>query len=152
MSTPLLITDAELLALGIGYEALTDVDSTVRTQACRAASGVVLSYLKKRYDLTDLAGWSDDVKDATASIAAWRILSRRGYNPQSTIDIAIKANADVALQWLQAVALGSAEVYSLTNVGGDSLTEVNGPLVSSNDLIDWTYPGPGGDGWGCGCS
>lgn len=146
-----LITDAELKSLGIGSDALTDVSSGDRDAQRLTASAIVLSHLKKRYDISDLAQWSDDVKDATARIAAWGVLCKRGFNPQSTLDLAIKANADMAFQWLRDVVDGIREPVMLLDSADSECSELAGPLVGSDELVNWTYPrrrcGSCGDDW-----
>lgn len=129
----LLITDAELLALGIASNSLASVSSPDRDLARSAASSMVLSYLQKRYALP-LQSWSVDVKRATATIAAYDLLARRGYNPASGSDMMIQQRYDHAVTWLRDVARGIVEPESIVDSTPERVEA--GPLIST-DRQDW---------------
>lgn len=109
-----LITDAELLALGIASISLASVSEGDRDQARASASSVVLSYLQKRYGLP-LVSWSVDVKRAVATVAAFDLLARRGYNPTAGVDVMVQQRYDYAVQWLRDVARGIVEPESVVD-------------------------------------
>lgn len=125
-----LITDAELLDLASTAGTLTaDVTAGQRAAAISAASSVVLSKLRKRHTLP-LVSWSDDVKGATADIAAYRLIKLRGFNPSNGRDIAAREAAKESMAWLQSIVDGSAEAEDI--VDSSIIVEERGPLIESN--------------------
>lgn len=146
MATQELITDVELLALGIAVDALTGIPLATRDLARRSASGLALSRVKKRHGLP-LVEWGDDLRRAVAHIAAYDLLSARGFNPNTGSDIAVRDRYLEALKWLTQVAKGEAELVDLV----DTTPTVNerGPLVStSDDGPLWGNYGSGSQGGG----
>jgi hypothetical protein len=140
-----LITDAELLDLGLGATALASVLLATRTTHRGTASALVLSRLAVRFEVP--ADWAagDDVKRAVAAIAAGSLLGRRGYQPGAPADPIAKAYDD-AIKWLDLVVAGDARP-----AGGDALTERRGPLVAGTDGSRWASWRSGGTGGRC-CS
>lgn len=126
----ILITDAELLGMAMGSEALSGIDVAVRDQARSSASAVTLSYVKKRYTLP-LIQWGDDLRQAAAKIAAWDLLSRRGFNPGSRSDVQIHARYMTAIKWLEDVRGGDVEPIDIID-STPSVSEA-GPLVATED-------------------
>lgn len=126
--TPL-ISDAELLSLGIASNALGSIPSADRDVAREAASGFVLSYYQKRFCLP-LVSWEFDTKLATAQIARWLLIARRGYDPSKGNDQAILDGYDKAVAWLDKVRTGAVEPVGIV----DSTPEVHeaAPLVSTS--------------------
>lgn len=135
MSTPL-ITDSELLSMGVASNALASIPSTVRDAARATASSFALSYLRKRFTLP-LTSVSDDVKRAVAHCATYDLLSRKGFNPLLAGDAVIRDRYTDAVAWLRAVASGTVEPESIT----DSTPAVSeaGPLVSSEPGVWRVY-------------
>lgn len=134
-----LITDAELLQLGAAGNALNGVSSSDRAAIISAASSFVLSRLQKRFALP-LVSWSDDVRRATAHVAAWDAIVFRGFNPNATNDQIIKLRADKARQWLADVVAGSVEPENV--VDATSTYDENGPIMASDEPAGWVYPRP----------
>jgi phage gp36-like protein len=136
MTAPLL-TDGELLAMGIASNALAVIPESERDKARAAATGVGVSYWSKRFK-PPFTSIGDAEKRALAHIATYDLLSRRGYNPLKGGDPEIKERYDAALQWLRDCARGLAEPEIV-----DSSTSVpeGAPLVAT-DEITWK-----GDPW-----
>lgn len=131
-----LITDGELLAMGIATTALASISSGTRDQARTAASDLALSYVRKRYALP-LVSWGDDLRRAVAHIASYDLLCSRGFNPTAGADDSIKARYDAALAWLRDVSKGLAELVDV--VDSTPALDEQGPLVSTST---------GGNLWG----
>lgn len=131
-----LITDAELLAMGIASTALASITSGTRDQARAAASDLALSYVAKRYKLP-LVSWGNDLRRAVAHIAAYDLLCARGFNPAAGSDDSIKQRHDTAVSWLRDVSRGIAELVDC--VDSTPTLEEQGPLTSTSD---------GGSQWG----
>ncbi len=133
----LLITDAELLNLGLPAGALTGVAEPVRDEHRATASNEALSYLKKRYKLPIVSSGSD-VKQAVAAIAAQSIMGFRGYDPASKSGEQIDQRAQRARDWLRDVSKGLVEPVDLVDSTPD--TDEEAPLVASDDTAGWTWP------------
>lgn len=131
---PALITDDELLSIGATSGTLSDVSSSQRSDAIDSASSRVLSYLRKRYKLP-LSSWSDDVKWATAQLAAYDLVKLRGFNPANGRDIVFRENAQEAVMWLRDVAKGLVEPEDIAD--SSSVVEEAAPLVSSETSRGW---------------
>ena len=124
-----LISDAELLAMGIASAALAAIPIATRNQARLSASGLALSLIKKRHGLP-LVSWGDDLRRAVAHIAAYDLLSARGFSPQAGADTSIRDRYLAALQWLQDVSKGLAELVDCVDSTPD--TDEAGPLVDTS--------------------
>lgn len=129
-----LITDTELLSLGAFATTLSDVSAGQRADAISAASSVVLSYLRKRYGLP-LVSWSDDVRRATAHIAAYDLIVLRGFNPANGRDVVARERAIDARDWLRDVAKGLVEPEDIAD--STASVEEEAPLVASDSRSGW---------------
>lgn len=148
MTTPL-ISDAELLAMGIASDALAQIPSGVRDTARATATALAISYLRKRF-MPPYSSVSDDVKRAIAHIATFDLLARRGYSAQLGADGTILARYDSAIQWLRDAARGIVEPESI--VDSTPTVEEASPLISTSGSAPlWGSYGKGGTGSGC-CS
>lgn len=124
-----LLTDEQLLLLGVASDALANVPETARDAARSSASAIAASYVAKRYRLP-LVSWDDDIRQAAAWIAQRLLLGRRGFNPSAGNDQAIRQGFDDAIAWLEKVALGEVEPVNIV----DSTPSVHeaSPLLSSS--------------------
>lgn len=94
------ITSAQLPA-----KALASVAKTVIAKAMISASGDAEDSMASSYTLPIVA-WSDSVSQRCAQIASFQIMSFRGFQPNGTDELIVKANDD-AQGWLKRVAAGS---------------------------------------------
>lgn len=133
----LLITDAELLQLGLPGTSLSGVAVAVRDEARAAASDTALSYIKKRFGLPLLA-WGSDIKRAVAHIAVYDLMAYRGYAPESGVDALIAKRHDDALAWLRDVARGIVEPIDIED--STAAVDEQAPLVSSESVAGWNLP------------
>lgn len=106
MPSPVYVTDDDLVAHGVSPEAIKritpDVTAAIRSGASRTAD----LYLAERYSLP-LVTWGDDLKQIVAAIATYRILTRRGWNPNDPNNAGIVALYKQALSDLQQVKVGN---------------------------------------------
>ena len=108
-------TLADLRQLGINPSALAGIPDEDLERAIQAASATVDSYLATRYTRPILA-WGDDVREKTAALAAWLVMSRRrGFNPEAGSDVALRTNHDDAMRWLKDVARYDAEPVGIVD-------------------------------------
>lgn len=119
-----LITDVELLALGLASASLPDVGTSVRDLHRATASALVESRLARRYRLP-LQTVSADVKLAVAMIASYTLLAYRGYRPTPGAPDEVKHRYDTAMEWLEMVVDGRAELRGEVTIMD--------PLVASDE-------------------
>jgi phage gp36-like protein len=129
-----LITDAELLALGIASDALASVDASIRLAHINAATGRALSFVAKQHTLP-LVSWGWDLRGAVAAIAAYTLLGRRGYNPAGGSDESIEKAYKEATAWLGRVAKGTIELVDV--VDSTPAVHENAPLVATSGAPLW---------------
>jgi phage gp36-like protein len=100
MSSYATLTD--LTVYGLPATALGALSSTVQQAALDDASDIVDSYLRGRYVLPLLA-WGTEITQAVCRIAAYNLLSVRGYNPASGADENIRNRYTDSITWLSQV-------------------------------------------------
>lgn len=135
--------------MGLTIDALNGIAVATRDQARAAASDEALSYIKKRYKLP-LVSWGNDLKEAVAAIASWKLLKNRGFNPIAGSDDNIVKGHEDAIAWLTKVSKGTVELVDCVDSSPE--LEEQGPLVStSTGGALWPNFGGGfGGNGGCG--
>lgn len=101
---PAYATTADLARLTIPAEALADITAADQDAALAAASTLADGYLASRFTLP-LSVWGDDLRLAVCSIGAYRLMTRRGYNPVGG-DENLRLIYEDAMKWLKEVANG----------------------------------------------
>lgn len=96
---------ADLEALGLPARALQGVPQGDIALALEAASALADSYLRARYRLP-LQSWGRELARAVVAIAAYDLMSRRGFNPERPEDENLRLRYEDAIRWLEAVAAG----------------------------------------------
>src|SRR5688500_7132985 len=129
-------TEAELFDLGVPSDAFASLPSAVLVSALVWASSVANSYLKKRYELP-LLSYGEDLRSAVVDIAKWRLIKRRGFNPNSGQDAVIADAYKDAIAWLGLIARGDCELDGVVD-STESVDEA-GPLVSSGNAESWNF-------------
>lgn len=131
-------TTTDLARFGLPSAVLAGIASGTQEAALEAASDVADSYLRSRYTLP-LTGYGDDLKRAVCGIAAWDLLTTRGYDPNNGNDVAVEARHDKAVAWLKDISAGRAAVS-----GGNTTPEPSresrvssGPTVRSDSQRGW---------------
>lgn len=84
---------------------LADVTAGDQTAHLKAASDELDGYFASRFKLP-LTSWGADVKRKTCAIAAYTLMVRAGFNPDSGADVAIRNGHEDALTWAKDVAKG----------------------------------------------
>lgn len=100
---PAYATTTDLTRLGLPSDALVDVTSEAQEAALAAASALADSYLRSRYRLP-LTAWSDELTRVVCVIAAWDLLTTRGFDPSGSADEAIRQRYEDAIGWLKDVS------------------------------------------------
>lgn len=127
-------TRTDLTTHGLSSAALGSISTTAQDAALDAASATADSYLRARYS-PPVAGYGVDLTRAVCSLAAWDLLSVRGYDPQRGGDEALRLRAEDALRWLRDVSSGKASLSGITESESESWPEYIGAM--SDDPRGW---------------
>lgn len=98
-------TRTHLAQFAIRAAALTGIATGDQDAALEAASDLADSYLRARFTLP-LSSWQDDLRRAVCNVAAYDLLSARGYNPDAGADSNVRQRYEDAVRWLEGVAAG----------------------------------------------
>lgn len=98
-------TAEDLERLGIPDRALESVATEEREAALEAASRLADGYLAAQFTLP-LSAWGDDLRDAVVAIAIYRVMVRRGYDPDGGGNTEIRRRYEDAIAWLERIASG----------------------------------------------
>lgn len=128
-------TEGEFNDMGAPPEAFASLPSAVIVSALVWASSVANSYLKKRYSLP-LSAYGEDLKSAVVDIAKWRLIKRRGFNPNSGQDVVIADAYKDAIAWLTMVSKGDCELDGAVDTTEEDEAT---PLVSSETAESFSF-------------
>lgn len=95
-------TLTDLYIHGAPEKAFGQLTDSQKESALEAASEVIDTYFRGRYSLP-LAVWDVSVTQNTCKIAAYNLLSARGYNPAAGSDINILERYNQAISWCEKV-------------------------------------------------
>lgn len=127
------LTDLE--RFGFASPALASLDDATRTAALDARSSYANGFLAKRFVLP-LAAWGDDLRQSIAHMAAWDLLCRRGFDPNSSHDNAVRMRFEDADRWCHDVARGVVEPQGIVDATPDA-TESPSVVVTSRPRRGW---------------
>ena len=99
-------TLSDLTTLGVASAALAGIATSEQQRAIDTASSLADSYLRNRFTLP-IATPGQALAYAVARIAAYDLLSGRGYNPETGSDPNVRDRYLDAIGWLKGVASGS---------------------------------------------
>lgn len=122
----------------IPAEAIKSVSVAEQAACCLAATDEADGYIGGGKTLP-LTAWGDDLTAQVANIAAFKIMKRRGFQPQGSDELIVKGRDD-AISWLRGVGRGDIEPPGMV----DSTPDVYdaGISVFSDQPID-----PAGRWW-----
>lgn len=127
-------TRTDLTTHGLSSAALGSISTTAQDAALDAASQVADSYLRARYG-TPVTGYGTDLTRAVCSLAAWDLLSVRGFDPQRGGDESLRLRAEDALRWLRDVSAGKASLSGITEAESEAWPEYLGAV--SDEARGW---------------
>jgi len=105
-------TRTDLHRVGLPAAALAGVSTVTQDAALEAASGLANAYIvRSGYDLP-LSTWPAGLTLHVCGIAAWVLLSTRGFDPSNPSDKAVRMRFDDAIKWLEKVAKGTVSLGS----------------------------------------
>lgn len=127
-------TRADLYALGLPVEAMSGVSSADQDAAIEASSRRADSYLRTRYGVPCPVAPRELVW-AVCVLAAYDLITTRGYSPDVGADQTLRDRANDALAWLRDVAKG---VVAL-DPSADATPSVSesAPLMSYEEDRGW---------------
>jgi phage gp36-like protein len=99
-------TTADLETFGVPPGVLSSVDPATQEAALAQASAFADKYLRDQYTLPLSAPYDPALVDIVVRVACWRLMSRRGFSPQSGTDTAFRINYEDAVTELTAIANG----------------------------------------------
>lgn len=136
MPPTMLATIDDLAKFGPVPAAIQAFDVTTKEGHLAKASGLALSYVKKRY-APPLIEWGEDLRGAVVAIASWTLLCSRGANPNNAADVSAKERHDSAVLWLRDVARGLAELVDV--VDSTTAPGVAAPMMASEGSLGWSW-------------
>lgn len=125
-------TLAHLAQFGVPSSALSGISPDAQQAALDAASTRADGYLKNHFKLP-ITTPSIDLVEAICRIAAYNLLSVRGYNPETGGDTNLRDRFLDAVKWLEGVARGSITPDLQDSSPGGVL---GGPYVVQSQLSD----------------
>ena len=127
-------TTTDLANLGLPSQLIAGIPSAQQSAALDSASATVDSYLSARFILP-LKSWGQDLTRATCELAAWSILSTRGFDPDSGGDAAVRQRFEDTMRWLRDVADERATPAGV--VDGSSSGTTIAPKIFTNTPRGW---------------
>ena len=122
-------TQADLFALGLPAAALTGVASATLDLALEAASRRADTYFSRF--AVPIASPNAGLKEAVCAIAAYKLMSVRGYSPENP-DSTLRANYEDAIKWLERCAAGTCTPCAQTE-DATPTTDEDAPLISTEE-------------------
>lgn len=110
---PVYASVEDLASLGLHVDAQAGIPSANIAAALEAASRLADSYLQSRYRLP-LTSWGQDLRRCVAILAAYDIMSARGFAPEGA-DEHLRLRAEDATRWLEGVARGSVSPTAIVD-------------------------------------
>jgi phage gp36-like protein len=128
----------DLTTLSVSEAAIKGISDSDVLTALGAASELADSYLGARFQLP-LTEWGTDLRRTVCELAAYSLMKRRGFNPETADADTMKAGHDDSLKWLKDVAAGKAipvNVKDSSSGAASSTTAdalaVDAPMVVQN--------------------
>lgn len=148
-------TRADLANLGLIGNALANVATAAQDAALAAASATADSFLQSRYELP-LITWGQDLVRAVCVIAAYDVLTSRGFAPGGNVDANIRQRYLDAVGWLEAVGKGNQTPSQVTDsstpstgsgADGSVSATTDAYQITTADVRGWTSRGSSGGSW-----
>jgi phage gp36-like protein len=136
MAGPSYATASDLYDLAVPQAALVDLPSGTIDNALAVASRRADSFLGRRFELP-LSLWDVDLKEAVCKLAAWQLLTVRGFSPELGDADVFQKNKDEALKWLGMVADGKVTPYGIRDASqaGANNTDDAGQKVEAGYVL-----------------
>lgn len=119
---------ADLKALSLPASALTGITDPEIQKALDTASSLADGYLGSRYALP-ITAHGEDLTRAVCNIAAYDLMTRRGYNPDAGGNDSIRDRYTDALRWLERIAGGLVSPVGIVDSSPDASGATTGQFV-----------------------
>lgn len=103
-------TLTDLTNCGLPAAALASLSNDVKTAALEDFSAEADTYIGDKYQLPLGTPYDRTLVRAVCHLAAWDLLTIRGYNPSDPTDAVVAGRAQLAREWLVRVANGQARL------------------------------------------
>jgi phage gp36-like protein len=97
-------TPADLYRLGVAREAIKNISDEDKDAALAAVTDVAYGYFGKNAFVLPPAQWGDDLRRAVCGVAAYDLMSVRGYAPTPGSDVNIRLRHQDAIEWFKGVS------------------------------------------------
>jgi phage gp36-like protein len=97
-------TISDLENAGLPPGAISGLDYVVINSALERASRIADTYLRDRYTLPLVAPFDPALVDAVVQIASWRLMCRRGFDPNTAGDAVLRMGYEDAIAMLKRIA------------------------------------------------
>jgi phage gp36-like protein len=124
-------TPTDLASYAINPTAFAGISTASQQAQLDAASTVAEGYLSDQYHLPIVAPYPIDLKMAVCSIAAFFLMTFRGYQPGGA-DEMIRMRYDDAIKWLSGIAQGMISPGGI--IDSTPNTREGGPRVVSGTM------------------
>jgi len=123
---------ADLKSMGISPRAISDMPPAQLNTGLDSASAVADGYLADKFTLP-LLTWGLDLKMAVVKIAAWELMSDRGFNPeQDPRDNPVLIRYKQAIDWLEGVSEGRIQPSGVSDSTPSSAQDEEVVAVSAS--------------------
>lgn len=136
-------TISDLTTFGVQAIALQNVTPTDQNNTLIAASGIMDSYFNGRYALPLNPPYDGSLAVNCSYIAAYMLMSVRGFRPTQGSDDSIRKNYEIAIKWCEAVQRQA--IHPVVNQSApvtDKTYQL--PQVSSSQSRGWNAAAPTG--------
>jgi phage gp36-like protein len=127
-------TFPQLYALGVNADALTPVPEKDQMEALEAASRLIDTYLWKLNP--PLAVFTGEISEAAAVMAAYTVMSSRGFDPEHDDSKNLRLRYLDKIRWLESLD-GGAKLPGAVGQGGPGGSGMLGPTVRAAPLRGW---------------
>lgn len=128
-------TTTDLTRFGAPAASLAAFDATAQNAALAAASALADGHLARRFAMP-LSAWGDDLRKHVCWLAAFDLLSGRGFREDALGADTLEARYDKAITWLKGIAAGSVEPQGITDAS-PTRRETAGVVVVSRPSRGW---------------
>jgi phage gp36-like protein len=128
-------TRAEMYQLAVNSGAFTGIATADQDAALDGASVFADGYLTQRFQLP-LTSYGQDLKEAVANIAAYRIIAARGFSPEDADADQLRLRYQDAIGWLRDVSAGKVTPTNVADSSGVGTTAAD-ELKTSPTVVQY---------------
>ncbi len=123
----------DLITYGLPATALTLISLTVQQAECDAASDVADGYLNGRYEMPLVPPYPISLVMAVCKIAAFNLMSVRGFSMAAGADVLLAKRHDDAIEWLKGVQ--QQRIHPILTPAADPNGAMVQPKVRTESVI-----------------